>query len=419
MKFYNIVPHLPEKLPPYVDEDGKPLGRKAFEKLFPKEVVRQEFSEEPFIKVPDELEELYINVAKRPRPLQRARRLEKKLGLEKTKIYMKREDLSPTGSHKLNTALAQLYYAKEDTDFVTTETGAGQWGTAVALASALVGIRAEIFMVGLSYNQKPFRRALMHIYNASVYPSPSHMTSVGKRFLEEGKKKGSLGIAIAEAVERAVSAGGKYVLGSVLNAVLMHQTVIGEEVLRQLEEDGEEATDVIACFGGGSNFGGIVFPFYRQYYRRGKDITFIAAEASEVPSLTKGGYIYDYGDSAKLTPKMKMYSLGFSFMPPPIYAGGLRYHGASPAVSLLVKHGIVEPRSYSEAEARKAAFLMAHTEGLIIAPETAHAIAATIERAREREEDGGGVIVVNLSGHGLLDLSFYEGEHESSYAKGQ
>ena len=418
MKFYNIVPHLPEKLPPYIGEDGKPLGRKAFEGIFPKEVAKQEFSDEVFVKVPEELEELYIKVARRPRPLQRAKRLERKLRLSKTKIYMKREDLSPTGSHKLNTALAQLYYAREETDLVTTETGAGQWGSAVALASSVLGIRAEVFMVRVSYEQKPLRKQLMEIYNASVYPSPSQLTEVGKRFIEEGKEKGSLGIAIAEALERAASEGGKYVLGSVLNAVLMHQTIIGEEALKQMEEEGEEPTDVVACFGGGSNFGGIAFPFYREYYRRGKEISFIAAEPKEVPSLTRGKYMYDYGDSAKLTPRMKMYSLGFSFMPPPIYAGGLRYHGASPIVSLLAKHRIVEARAYSEEEAREAALLFANAEGLVVAPETAHAIAAAIERAKEREKDGGGVILVNISGHGLLDLSFYEGKHGSKAERG-
>ena len=408
--FYNILADLPDLPPPKHPETGEPLGREAFYPLFPKECVDQEFSTERYIPVPEELREMYIRIG-RPTPLYRAVRLERRLRTP-ARIYYKREDVSPTGSHKLNTALAQAYYAsKEGVEVLTTETGAGQWGSALSYATNAFGLKARVFMVRISYNQKPYRKYVMKLYGAEVVPSPSDRTEVGRRFLmEDPEHPGSLGIAISEAIEAAMTdQRAKYSLGSVLNHVLLHQTIIGQEVKAQLEAIDETPDVLIGCVGGGSNFAGLTFPFIGEVLRGEADgYEIIAAEPKACPSLTEGEYRYDFGDTAKTTPLLKMYTLGSDFVPPPIHAGGLRYHGAAPTVSLLRHMGIVRPVAYAQEEVFEAARLFAEAEGLIPAPETAHAVKAAIDealKAKERGEEK--VIVFNFSGHGLLDLQGY------------
>ncbi|MEM0479621.1 MAG: TrpB-like pyridoxal phosphate-dependent enzyme, partial [Pyrobaculum sp.] len=340
--WYNIVPDLPKPLPPYLKPSGEPVRPEEFEVLFVKELVRQEFSKDRWIPIPEEVREVYL--IWRPTPLVRAKRLEEFLKTP-ARIYYKFEGVSPPGSHKPNTAVAQLYYAsKEGAVRVTTETGAGQWGSSVAFASALFGIKATVYMVKSSYFQKPYRRVLMELWGAEVVPSPSDRTEAGKRYLsEDPNHPGSLGIAISEAVEDAVKSGAKYVLGSVLNHVLIHQTVIGLEAVEQMRQLGDYPDYVVGACGGGSSFSGLFWPFYyeKKNGRAEKDVKFIAVEPAAVPTLTRGEYLYDYGNSAGLTPLIKMYTIGHVYKPPPIHAGGLRYHGCAPTLSLLVDEGEV------------------------------------------------------------------------------
>ena len=346
----------------------------------------------------------------RPTPLVRAKRLEEFLKTP-ARIYYKFEGVSPPGSHKPNTAVAQLYYAsKEGAVRVTTETGAGQWGSSVAFASALFGIK--VYMVKSSHFQKPYRRVLMELWGAEVVPSPSDRTEAGKRYLsEDPNHPGSLGIAISEAVEDAVKSGAKYVLGSVLNHVLIHQTVIGLEAVEQMRQLGDYPDYVVGACGGGSSFSGLFWPFYyeKKSGRAEKDVKFIAVEPAAVPTLTRGEYLYDYGDSAGLTPLIKMYTIGHVYKPPPIHAGGLRYHGCAPTLSLLVDEGEVSAVAYGQKEVFQAAQLFAAVEGVVPAPESAHAVKAAIELALEAKRRGeGATILFNMSGHGLLDLAAYD-----------
>ncbi|MCI4462497.1 MAG: TrpB-like pyridoxal phosphate-dependent enzyme [Thermogladius sp.] len=411
--WYNIVPDLPEKIPPYLLPDGTIAKREMFEVLFSKELVRQEFSEERFIKIPDELVEYYLQVG-RPTPLLRARNLEKHLGTS-ARIYFKYEGVLPAGSHKFNTAIAQAFFNKrEGVERLSTETGAGQWGSALALAGSLMGIRVRVFMVRASYYQKPLRRVLMETYGAEVYPSPSTITSFGRKLLGENPEHpGSLGIAISEAIEDVVNSGGaaKYSLGSVLNHVLLHQTIIGLEAIKQLEEIGvgvEDVAFVVGAVGGGSNYAGLSYPFMMHRLQGKTNARFIAVEPRAVPSMTKGRYEYDYGDTAGLTPLLKMHTLGHDFVPPPIHAGGLRYHGVAPSLSILVNHRLVEPVAYGQREVFEAGVLFARLQGIVPAPESAHAVKAVIDIARGIRGGEKPVILFNLSGHGLLDLKGYE-----------
>jgi tryptophan synthase beta chain len=411
--WYNIIPDLPEELPPPILPSGQVAGPEVLEKIFPKELVKQEISNERYIKIPDEVLQHYLQ-AGRPTPLIRAKNLEKALKTG-ARIFFKYEGVLPTGSHKFNTAVAQAYYnMKEGVERLCTETGAGQWGSALSLAGSLFGIKVRVYMVRASYLQKPLRRILMETYGAEVYPSPSSQTRVGRKYLEENPNHpGSLGIAISEAIEDVLSSNGlaKYSLGSVLNHVLLHQTVIGMEALKQLESIGigpEEVSYVVGCVGGGSNFAGLSYPFI-PYKLSGKANTvFIAVEPKAVPSMTMGDYRYDYGDSAGLTPMLKMHTLGHDYIPPPIHAGGLRYHGVAPSLSVLVKNGVVKPVAYSQREVFEAGVFFARTQGIVPAPESAHAVKAVIEVARKYVgKNEKQVILFNLSGHGLLDLAGY------------
>ncbi|ADM28509.1 pyridoxal-phosphate dependent TrpB-like enzyme [Ignisphaera aggregans DSM 17230] len=411
--WYNIVPDLPEPLPPMKKPNGEDVKPEELIAIFPKKLIEQEFSTERFIKIPDELLSLYLELG-RPTPLFRARRLEEFLDTP-ARIYYKYEGVLPTGSHKINTAIAQAYFNMlEGTKRLTTETGAGQWGSALALAGALFGLKVRVYMVRASYDQKPYRRILMQIYGAEVIPSPSPYTKSGREILErDPNHPGSLGIAISEAIEDAVTnPGTKYSLGSVLNHVLLHQTIIGLEAIKQFELIGEELPDiVIGCVGGGSNFAGLAYPFYYEEIVRGKkkSVKIIAVEPKAVPSMTRGIYTYDYGDTARLTPMLKMYTVGHRYTPPPIHAGGLRYHGVAPTLALLVKNNIVKPVAYHQTEVFRAAQLFAQMEGIVPAPESAHAVKAVIDEAiRAREEREKKVIIFNLSGHGLLDLAGYQ-----------
>lgn len=410
-QWYNILPDLPEKLPPMLNPaNGEPLPKEAMYRLFPKSLVDQEFSEERFIGIPQEVLDVYL--LWRPTPLVRARRLEQALRTP-AKIYFKFEGVSPPGSHKPNTAVAQAYFnAKEGVERLTTETGAGQWGSALAFATNLFGLKCTVYMVRASYDQKPLRRVLMNLWGAEVIPSPSERTKAGRSVLEsDPQHPGSLGIAISEAIEDALMhENTRYSLGSVLNHVLLHQTVIGLEAIRQLEVAGDFPDYVVGCVGGGSNFAGLAYPFY-YLVRSGKApkrTRFVAVEPTACPSMTKGVYTYDFGDTARLTPLLKMYTLGHDYVPPPIHAGGLRYHGAAPSLSLLVKHGVVEPIAYNQVEVLEAASLFAKSEGFVPAPESAHAIKAVVDLALEARRRGDErVILFNLSGHGLLDLQAY------------
>jgi len=409
-RYYNILPDLPAPLPPPIHPATKePIGPEALAPIFPKEIIRQEMSPNRFEPIPDELRDAYLRLG-RPTPLYRATRLEKALRTP-ARIYYKREDLSPVGSHKPNTAIAQAYFAmREGVERLATETGAGQWGSALAHATNYFGLRCTVFMVKVSYDQKPYRRHVMRLFGAEVFPSPSDRTNVGRALLrDDGDHPGSLGIAISEAIESAVtSPNTKYSLGSVLNHVLMHQTVIGQETLRQFEILDETPDVMVGSVGGGSNFAGFTFPAIGERLKGKRETRFVAVEPSSVPSLTAGRYEYDFGDTAEMTPLMKMYTLGHRFVPPRIHAGGLRYHGAAPTVSLLVNEGTVEARAFDQISTFEAGRLFAETEGLIPAPETCHAIQGVVELAREakrRDEDQ--VIAFNFSGHGLLDLQGY------------
>ncbi len=404
--WYNIIVDLPEPVPPMLNFEGRPVPPKALERLFAKELVRQEFSSERYIRIPEEVKQTLVEVG-RPTPLMRAHRLERKLGT-RAKIYFKYEGALPTGSHKINTAIAQAYYnSVEGIRRLVTETGAGQWGSALALAGVLFNLKVRVYMVKVSYMQKPYRRVLMNIYGAEVLPSPSTETEVGRKALsEDPNHPGTLGIAIAEAIEDTLRhEGTRYSLGSVLNHVLLHQTVIGIEARKQLEELGEYPDYVVGCVGGGSNYAGLAYPFIHDRLSGKSETKFIAVESKASPSMTKGAYTYDYGDSAGLTPLLKMYTVGHRYRVPPIHAGGLRYHGLAPSLSILVKHGIVEPVAYYQNEVFEAAKLFAECEGIVPAPESAHAVKAVVDIAKSAKEPV--TILFNMSGHGLLDLQGY------------
>jgi len=399
---------LPE--PPLNPATKNPVGPEDLAPLFPLELIRQEVSLEEFIPIPEEVRDIYKLY--RPTPLVRARRLEKVLDTP-AHIYFKYEGTSPVGSHKLNTALVQAFYnKKEGVKRLTTETGAGQWGSALAVATQFFGLACTIYMVKISYEQKPYRRVVMETFGAKVYPSPSSRTNAGRRVRRESPKTpGSLGVAISEAIEDAVSSPKThYSLGSVLNHVLLHQTVIGLETKKQMEKAGEYPDIIIGCCGGGSNLAGISFPFLADKISGKKSkLRVIAVEPRACPSLTKGDYRYDFGDTAGLTPLMKMYTVGHDFIPDPIHAGGLRYHGDAPLVCFLYHKKVIEARAYSQIPVFRSGVLFARTEGIIPAPESDHAIRAVIEEAEEAKREGKKkVILFNLSGHGLLDLSAYD-----------
>ena len=408
--WYNILPDLPAPLPPPLNPATKePVGPDALAPIFPMEIIRQEVSTNPTEPIPDELREAYFRLG-RPTPMYRAKRLEAFLKTP-ARIYYKREDLSPVGSHKPNTAIAQAYFAKrEGVEALATETGAGQWGSALAYATNYFDMRCKVFMVRVSYDQKPYRKFVMRLYGAEVYPSPSDQTNFGRALLkDDGDNPGSLGIAISEALEAAVtSKKTKYSLGSVLNHVLMHQTVIGLEALKQFELADITPDFMVGSVGGGSNFAGFAYPMVGRRIRGKSETRFVAIEPTSVPSMTKGRYEYDFGDAAEMTPLLKMLTLGHTFMPPRIHAGGLRYHGAAPSLSLLVEQGLVEPRAVGQIDTFQAAEIFAKTEGLIPAPETAHAIRGAIDLALQAKRTGEEtVIAFNYSGHGLLDMEGY------------
>lgn len=408
--WYNIQADLPSPLPPVIHPGtGKPIGPDDLVPLFPMALIAQEVSQERYIEIPAPVREVYQ--LWRPTPLFRARRLEKALDTP-AHIYYKYEGASPPGSHKPNTAVAQAFYNKEEgVKRLTTETGAGQWGSALSFACRLFGLECQVFMVKVSYQQKPYRRNLMETWGARVLPSPSQETNAGRGILaQDPDSPGSLGIAISEAVEAAVtSPGTKYSLGSVLNHVLMHQTVVGLESKKQLELAGEYPDILIGCIGGGSNFSGFALPFVRDKIVEGKKTRIIAVEPTAAPSLTKGLYVYDFGDTAQTTPLIKMYTLGHSFIPAPIHAGGLRYHGMAPIVCALYDQGIIEAVAVPQNPVFAAAVEFARTEGIIPAPESAHAVKVAIDQAlRCREAGESKVIAFNLSGHGHFDLAAYE-----------
>ena len=409
-QWYNIIADMPTEPLPLLNPGTKePLKPQEMEPLFPKSLIEQEFSKERYIDIPDEVRELYKSY--RPTPLVRAYELEKALGTP-AKIFFKNESVSPVGSHKYNTALAQAYYnAKEGITRITTETGAGQWGTAMALACRHFGLDLEVFMVRNSYNSKPYRKFIINTFGAQVYASPSNISEYGKKLLlEDPNNQGSLGIAISEAVERAVTTPNtRYALGSVLNHVLLHQTIIGLEAEIQMEMAGEYPDKVIACFGGGSNFSGISFPFLRKALSGERKVRAIAAEPEACPKLSRGKLEYDFGDTAQMTPLIPMYTLGHDFQPEQIHAAGLRYHGGGRVVSQLKKDGFVDSYAIPQDETFKAGILFAQTEGIIPAPESTHAIAVTIREALKAKECGKSeVLLFNLSGHGFLDLAAYE-----------
>jgi len=405
-QWYNVLPDLsPPLAPPLDPATQQPLGPEKLAAIFPMAVIEQEMSAQRWIDIPEPVWDIYRLF--RPTPLVRAYRLEAALGV-KVRIYYKNESLSPAGSHKPNTAIAQAYYNKQEgVRRLTTETGAGQWGTALSFACRMFGLECTVYMVRCSYEQKPYRGVLIRSYGAEVFPSPSSRTNAGRAVLAENPDSGgSLGLAISEAVEDAAAHDdAKYSLGSVLNHVLLHQTIIGLEVQKQLALAGESPDVLVGCVGGGSNFGGLVLPFVPEKMA-GKGPRFVAVEPKACPTLTKGEFRYDYGDMAKMTPLLKMHTLGSSYFPPPIHAGGLRYHGDAPIVSHLVDQGMVEPRSYYQNEVFEAAKLFLQTEGFLPAPETSHAIKAAMDVAKE--SDPGTVIVFLYSGHGLLDLGAYD-----------
>jgi len=408
-KWYNIKADLPYELDPIINPGTKePLKPEELEVLFPKALIEQEFTLDREIDIPDEVIEQYSIY--RPTPLVHAEGMEKYLKTP-AKIYFKNESVSPTGSHKVNTAIPQAYFnQKEGITKLLTETGAGQWGSALSYAGMIYGIDIEIYMVRVSYNLKPGRQHMMHLFGGEVYPSPSQRTESGRVVLEKLPNcNGSLGMAISDAVEVAVKTpNAKYALGSVLDHVLLHQTIIGKELKLQLEKGGIKPDILIACVGGGSNFGGFAFPFVKDAIDN-DDLTIIASEPEACPSLKKGAFEYDFGDTAHLTPMIKMYTLGSEFIPPPIHAGGLRYHGASRIVSRLVKEGTVIPDNLTQKEILRATKIFTKTEGIIPAPESAHAIATAIKEANKCRETGESKnIIFNLSGHGFMDLSSYD-----------
>jgi tryptophan synthase beta chain len=409
--WYNIQADLPEPLPPPLDPTTlKPINPELLLRIFAKELVMQEVSTEKHIKIPQEILDAYLRLP-RPTPLYRAKRLERHLKTP-AKIYFKCENFSPTGSHKTNTAIAQAYYNKQQgINSLATETGAGQWGTALALACTLFGLKCRIYMVRTSYQQKPGRKIMAQLYGAEMFPSPSDQTNFGRKLLKENPNHpGTLGIAISEAIEDTLAhEDTRYSLGSVLNHVLMHQTIIGLEAKKQFELIDTYPDVVCGCIGGGSNYGGFCFPFMADKFKGKKETEFVGCESKAVPHTTKGIYTYDYGDTAKTTPLLKMLTIGHEYACPPVHAGGLRYHGMAPSISYLIHKGYMRSVGYSQTEVFEAAKTLAQTEGLIIAPETAHSLRFVVEEALSCRKTGEKkVIAMNYSGHGLLDLSAYE-----------
>jgi len=408
--WYNIMADMPNPpQPPLNPATGQPAGPQDLSAIFPMALIQQEVSTERWVEIPEEVRELYK--IWRPTPLFRATQLEKALGTP-AHIYYKYEGVSPAGSHKLNTAIPQVYYnKKEGIRRIATETGAGQWGSSVSMACKFFGLDCTVYMVKVSYNQKPYRRILMNTFGAEVIASPSNRTNAGRSVLERNPESlGSLGIAISEAVEDAATHGDtNYALGSVLNHVCLHQTVIGQEAKLQLEKAGEYPDVVFGCCGGGSNFAGLAFPFLYDKLTAGKKVRLVAVEPEACPTLTKGKFAYDFGDVAKLTPLLMMYTLGHEFMPPGIHAGGLRYHGDSPLVSQLYHDGLIEAVACSQTRVFEAAVQFAQAEGIVPAPESAHAVRAAIDEALAAKEAGEKrVILFGLSGHGHFDMSAYE-----------
>jgi len=409
--FYNIVPDLPSApAPPLHPATREPIGPEALAPIFPMELIAQEVSQSPAIEIPDAVREIYRLY--RPTPLFRAKAFEAALDTP-AHIYYKAEHVSPVGSHKLNTALVQAYVNKQaGVKRLATETGAGQWGSALACACQLMGLECMVYMVRVSYDQKPYRRIMMKTYGAHVVASPSNLTEAGRKILSESPNSpGSLGIAISEAIEDAAKRDDtKYALGSVLNHVLLHQTIIGQEARKQMELAGEFPDIVIACHGGGSNFAGLAFPFLQEKLNgRHKRLRVIAAEPAACASLTSGKREYDFGDTAGTTPLMLMHTLGHDFVPAPVHAGGLRYHGSAPLVSQLLAGGLIEAEAYEQADVFESALMFARSEATVPAPESAHAIHSVVQHARKAREAGEKtVILFNLSGHGIFDLAAYE-----------
>jgi tryptophan synthase beta chain len=406
-QWVNLLADLgPPPNPPLHPATQQPLGPEDLAPIFPMALIEQEVSGEPEIAIPDEVRDVYR--LWRPTPLYRARRLERTLDTP-AHIYYKYEGVSPAGSHKPNTAVAQAFYNKQEgVRKLATETGAGQWGSALALACQLFGLECEVFMVGVSYDQKPYRRAMIETWGGTVHRSPSELTEAGRSQAEH--TSGSLGIAISEAVEVAAqNEDTNYSLGSVLNHVCLHQTVIGQESIAQLELAGEYPDVVVGCVGGGSNFAGLAYPFIRANLREDRSTRFIAAEPAACPTLTRGAFRYDFGDTVGLTPLMPMYTLGHDFVPPPVHAGGLRYHGDAPSLSALVKQGVIDARAIQQTAAFDAAVRFARTEGIIPGPEPSHALRAAFDEAEAAKEAGDErVILIGLSGHGHFDMSAYE-----------
>ena len=410
-KWYNLAADLPTPMLPPLGPDGKPVTPDMLAPVFPMNLIEQEVSTKRWIPIPEEI--LDILYRWRPAPLKRAVNLEKYLKTP-AKIYYKDESLSPPGSHKPNTAVPQAWYNKQfGIKKITTETGAGQWGCALAFACKLIGLECKVYMVRISFDQKPFRKIMMQVWGANCVASPSNETNAGRKILAEmPDTPGSLGIAISEAIEAAVTdptGQTRYSLGSVLNHVLLHQTIIGLEAKKQLKLAGEKLPDVvIGCAGGGSNFAGLAFPFVADKIN-GANIKFIPVEPTACPKMTRGPFAYDFGDTACTTPLLAMYTLGHAFIPKPIHAGGLRYHGMAPLVCQGINEGLIEPKAYQQLQCYKSAMLWASTEGSICAPETSHAIAAVIDEAEKAREEGKEkVILFNYSGHGLMDLSGYD-----------
>ncbi len=407
--WYNIAADLPEPPPPVLHPGtGQPVGPDDLAPLFPMGIIMQEVATERYIEIPQPVREILTQW--RPSPLYRARRLEKALDTP-ARIYYKYEGVSPAGSHKPNTAVAQAFYSKDEgVKRISTETGAGQWGSALSLAGSFFGLEIEVYMVRVSYDQKPYRRAFMESFGATCVASPSNKTNSGRAILAENPDStGSLGIAISEAVEAAAQRDDtKYALGSVLNHVLMHQTVVGLEAMKQFELADDYPDVVIGCTGGGSNFAGLTFPFLGEQFRGGERVDVIAVEPANCPTLTKGKYAYDFGDTSNLTPLVKMHTLGSKFVPPGFHAGGLRYHGMAPLVSLVTDLGFVRPRSYTQLKCFDAGIQFARSEGIIPAPEANHAVAAAIDEAiRCKEEGVAKSILFNLCGHGYFDMQAY------------
>ena len=407
--WYNIAADLPQPPHPVLHPGtGQPVGPDDLAPLFPMGIIMQEVSTERYIEIPEPVRDILVQW--RPSPLYRARRLEKALGTP-AKIYYKYEGVSPAGSHKPNTAIAQAFYSKnEGVKRISTETGAGQWGSALSLAGSFFGLEIEVYMVRVSYDQKPYRRAFMESFGATCVASPSNQTNSGRAILEQDPDStGSLGIAISEAVEAAAQRDDtKYALGSVLNHVLMHQTIVGQEALKQFDMADDYPDIVIGCTGGGSNFAGLAFPFLGEQFRGGKQVDIIAVEPENCPSLTKGTYAYDFGDTGNLTPLVKMHTLGSKFVPPGFHAGGLRYHGMAPLVSLVTELGFVRPRAYTQLKTFSAGIEFARSEGILPAPEANHAVAAVIDEANRCKEEGSErTILFNLCGHGYFDMQAY------------